>query len=113
MKENIDILKELSTELLEKETLEYMDKEYLSKFSYAVIKPNTYTAGDKSEELGNKWGNVTEYIRNGSWDAIYADSDEQFDSIVKDMQTKAYAAGYEDCVEWCVKEAAVRKSLEE
>lgn len=88
-------------------------KEYLSKFSYAVIKPNTYTAGDKSEELGNKWGNVTEYIRNGSWDAIYADSDEQFDSIVKDMQTKAYAAGYEDCVEWCVKEAAVRKSLEE
>ena len=32
LKENIDILKELSTELLEKETLEYMDLEkYISK----------------------------------------------------------------------------------
>lgn len=70
-------------------------KEYLSRFSYSVSKPNTYTVSTKSEELSNEWGVVTEYIKNGSWDAIYAESEEEFDRIVSKMQQDALEAGYE------------------
>lgn len=88
-------------------------KEYLTGFSYAVSKPNTYTASSKSETLGNEWAKVTEYIRNGSWEAVYAKSDAEFERIVKKMQKDANAAGYADCVAWCKKEAAARKASEE
>ncbi len=88
-------------------------KEYLSQFTYSVSKPNTYTASAKSEELGNEWALVTEYIRNGSWDAIYAETEEEFEAIVDTMQQNALEAGYEDCVAWCEEEAARRKASEE
>lgn len=88
-------------------------KEYLEKFDYSVSKPNTYSAGTKSEDLGNKWAAVSSCIRQGSWDAIYADSPEQFEAIVAAMKQQAEAAGYGDCMAWCENEAALRKSTEE
>ncbi len=88
-------------------------REYLSGFSYAVAKPHTYTASSKSPELGEKWGRVTEIIRNGSWDAVYAQTKAEFEQVLADMYRKAQAAGYADCIRWCEQEAARRKSLEE
>ncbi len=88
-------------------------KEYLMQFSYSVSKPNTYTAGEKSEELGNEWSAVSDCIKNGSWDAIYADTPEEFDAIVAQMKQDAEASGYADCVSWCENEAALRKASEE
>lgn len=88
-------------------------KEYLMGFHYASAKPNTYSAGSKSEELGNKWSAVTEIIRDGSWKAVFANSDAEFDQIVADMQNAANAAGYADCTAWCQNEAAARKASEE
>lgn len=88
-------------------------KDYLTQFAYAVSKPNTYSASTKSDELGSEWAKVTEYIRNGSWDAIFADSDAEFDAIVADMKKSAEKAGYADCVKWCEKEAKARKATEE
>lgn len=88
-------------------------KEYLSRFSYSISKPNTYSASAKPEEIGAKWGAVTEYIRNGSWDAIYADSEKEFEQIIDKLQQNAAEAGYEECVAWCEAEAARRKASEE
>lgn len=88
-------------------------KEYLSKFTYSVSKPNTYTASSKSEELGIKWGAVTECIRDGSWNAIFAETEGEFETIVDRMQQQAIEAGYEECVAWCEAEAALRKAAEE
>ena len=56
---------------------------------------------------------VTEYIRNGSWEAIYAETESEFEKIVNKMQQDAIEAGYEECVAWCKAEAARRKASEE
>ncbi len=88
-------------------------REYLSNFEYSVSKPNTYTAATKSEELGNKWSDVATCVKEGSWDAIYAKSEAEFEEIVLKMRQDASAKGYEECVQWCQKEAALRKASEE
>ncbi len=88
-------------------------REYLSGFDYTISKPNTYTASSKSEELGSKWAAVSQCIRDGSWDAIYAESEEEFWQIVEQMQQTAEESGYADCVAWCETEAAARRASEE
>lgn len=88
-------------------------REYLSGFRYSVAKPHTYTASTKSPELGDEWDRVTEIIRDGSWDAVFADTDAQLEQVLADMYQKAQAAGYADCIRWCEKEARRRKALEE
>lgn len=88
-------------------------KEYLSRFGHSISRPHTYTASSKSQELGEIWGRVTQIIRDGSWDAVFAQTPEEFEQILADMYRQAKAAGYETCVQWCEKEAALRKSLEE
>ncbi len=88
-------------------------REYLSDFTYSVSKPNTYTASGKSDALQEKWDVVAACIKEGSWDAIYADSEEEFDRIVADMCEKAEAAGYEKCIRWCEHEAGLRKAAEQ
>lgn len=88
-------------------------REYLSGFGYSVSRPNTYTAGNKPADVAEQWTNVTAIVREGSWDAIYAESEEEFDRIVDEMQQKAKDAGYENCTQWCKKEAAIRKASEQ
>lgn len=88
-------------------------REYLSNFQYSISKPNTYSASSKPEELGKAWGSVTEIIRNGSWDAIFAETEEEFEKKVEKMREDAEAAGYEDCRAWCVQEAELRRTSEE
>lgn len=87
--------------------------EYLSGFQYSISKPNTYTASAKSPRLGETWGKVTEIIRNGSWDAVFADSSEEFETVIAKMYRQAEEAGHAECVQWCEEEAARRKALEE
>lgn len=87
--------------------------EYLSGFQYSISKPNTYTASTKSPQLGETWGKVTEIIRNGSWDAVFADSSKEFETVIAKMYRQAEEAGYAECVQWCEEEAARRKALEE
>lgn len=88
-------------------------KEYLSGFKHSISKPHTYTASSKSPELTEIWSKVTQIIRDGSWDAIFAPTEEAFTQTLADMYQQAAAAGYETCVQWCEKEAALRRSLEE
>lgn len=89
-------------------TLEYM------KTKNCVVVPETaYEASEKSEGLQKAWENVANCIVTESWNAIYAESDEEFEQIVAKMIADAEACGYEQCMTWCEQEAMRRYALEE
>jgi len=71
-----------------------------------------YTAGVKSRELNLTWEQVIRCIKEGSWRAIYANSDAEFDEIVKQMIIDAYDYGYEQCVEYILDEVEARRDAE-
>lgn len=87
--------------------------DYMEKGNYVVSPGTSYTKSEKSDELKTTWSQVTTEITNGSWKAIYADTDAEYDKIVNDMIRKCNKYGYDECVSWTANEAAKRKSLED
>ncbi|MBQ9142344.1 MAG: hypothetical protein IJX63_11235 [Lachnospiraceae bacterium] len=87
--------------------------EYIKSKNYVVIPATHYEAAEKGENLEAVWEQVAERIVKGSWDAIYAESEEAFERIVSEMITEAKKLGYEECVAWCNYEAVRRHKLEE
>lgn len=87
--------------------------EYLNNRPHAVAIGSAYSPLPKGDELEIIWEQVTTVIKDYTWKAIYADSDEQFDAIVEEMITKANEYGYDQCVEYSMNEAARRKELED
>lgn len=88
--------------------------EYLKKNKQiAVSLGTTYSATPKTSELDTTWKQVKQAIVTGSWKAIYAKSDAEFDKIVKDMQNQAKSYGYDKCVEYQKNEASIRKGLDD
>lgn len=88
--------------------------EYLENSDKMAISLGTsYSESPKSDELMTTWKQVAEAIKSYSWQAIYAKTDAEFDSIVEEMRAKAYDYGYEECVEFQENEAAIRKALED
>ena len=87
--------------------------EYLDTIKHIVAPPTTFKLADKSAELKAIWDNVASIIKKYSWDAIYADSDAQFDQIVSNMMAEADAAGYAQCTTWAKEQAALRQVAEE
>ena len=59
-----------------------------------------------------KWNQVTECIKNGTWNAIYAKTDAEYDSIVSKMISDAKSYGYDDCIAHTVKQAERRAAAE-
>lgn len=88
--------------------------EYLENNGHIAVKIGTnYTAPAKDAELSTVWAQVQDCIKTYSWQAIYAATDEEYDSIVSEMITKANEYGYQQCVEFQQKEAETRKALED
>jgi len=87
--------------------------EYLTGFDYIISPGTTYSAGTKSDELQVVWDQVTSCIKTNTWKAIYAESDEEFDSIVAEMIQQADDYGYDQCVEFQLGEAELRKAAED
>lgn len=87
--------------------------DYMEQGKYVVSPGTSYAKSEKSDELKTTWSQVTNEIKNGSWKAIYADSDAEYNKIVNDMIKKCNNYGYEECVSWTANEAAKRKSLED
>lgn len=87
--------------------------DYLKSKNYKVAPATTYSDSVRSDELQVVWDQVTNCIVTGSWNCIYAESDGQFNMLLKKMINDAKAYGYEDCVNWCLQEAAIRHELEE
>jgi len=72
----------------------------------------SYSMGRRSRELTTTWSQVRECIKAGSWSAIYAGSNAEFNQIVDKMIADARAYGYDECVEWTRQEAALRRAAE-
>lgn len=87
--------------------------EYMESGKYVVAPLTSYSQSTKDDELKTTWNQVTECITNGSWNAIYAKNDAEFDKIVTNMKKDAAKYGYDTCVEWSKNEAAIKRSLEE
>lgn len=87
--------------------------ERLKQTNYIVSPGTTYSAGVKSDELQVVWNQVATCIKDNSWKAIYASSDEEFDAIVADMIAQANEYGYDQCVEFQENEAKIRAAAED
>lgn len=86
--------------------------EYIKGHSYVVIPEVYYEATEKSSELQEAWKQVAECIEKGSWDAVYAKSEDEFEDIIERMQAEAMELGYEKCMAWCEYETMRRGKLE-
>ncbi|GHV39469.1 hypothetical protein FACS189490_03130 [Clostridia bacterium] len=78
----------------------------------SVAVGSTFSLATRSDELNTTWTQVTTAVKNGTWKAIYATSDAEFDQLVAQMITDAKAYGYDECIEWAKPEAARRAQLE-
>lgn len=88
-------------------------EEYMESGNYLVSLASAYTSGKKGEEFQTKWDQTKKCIVDGSWKAIYAKSDAEFNDIVNQMIEDAKAYYYDECVEWSLQEAALRKAAED
>lgn len=86
--------------------------EYLEQGKYTVAPGTSFSLEAKDDELKTTWAQVTDEIVNGSWKALFADTDKEFDELVDKMISNAKKYGYDTCVEWTEKQAAARHELE-
>ena len=87
---------------------------YMNTVNYTVVPVvSTYHEPARDAELELKWNQVKTTVVNGSWNAMYAKSDAEFDSIVAKMRSDADAYGYAECVDWCREQAAIKFSMQE
>lgn len=84
----------------------------MEQTNYRLAPGTMYSAGVKSDELQVVWNQVATCIKENSWKAIYAKTDEEFDQIVADMISQANEYGYDQCVEFQENEAKLRAEAE-
>ncbi len=87
--------------------------EYFEMGKFTVSPGTSYVASTKSDDLKTVWKQVTDCIKNESWNAIYAKSDAEFDKCVAKMRKETAGYGYDKCLEWSQQEAEKRKALED
>ncbi|MCL2819875.1 MAG: hypothetical protein FWD38_03490 [Oscillospiraceae bacterium] len=88
------------------------EDDYITNNGSTIAIASRYSATRRDRELLTIWTQVTNTIKEGSWNAIYAESDDEYDQIVAKMITDAHAFGYEQCIEWILPEAVARKNAE-
>jgi multiple sugar transport system substrate-binding protein/putative aldouronate transport system substrate-binding protein len=87
--------------------------EYLASRPYTLSPGTTYSPTPKSDSLTVTWNQVSESVKNYSWKAMFASSDAEFDSIIKEMITTAESYGLADCNDYQKNEATKRKAAED
>lgn len=87
------------------------EQECLDQTDYSFIPMANYSESTRSPELDLKWQQVIKELKNGSWQAMYAKSDAEFDEIIARTLANCKGYGYDDCVEWCVQEAQTKFGL--
>lgn len=82
-------------------------QQYLESTNYRVIKAYSgWTETAKDDTLKTSYEQIKKCIVNNSWQAIYAESEGQFNYIVQNMIKQCDAYGYADYVEWAELQAA-------
>jgi multiple sugar transport system substrate-binding protein/putative aldouronate transport system substrate-binding protein len=85
------------------------EDEYLTLHNQkAVVTASDFVYDTRSVELEQKYKQVSTAIRDGTWRAIYAANDAEFDRLVADMIRQAKGFGYDECVAWDLGQAARR-----
>ncbi len=87
--------------------------EYLDTKKYSVAIGTPFSLATRSDELDVVWQLVTQTIKDYSWKAIYAKTDDEYNSIVKEMQQKANDYGYAECCDFMREQAKIRKEYED
>jgi len=77
------------------------EQEYLEKNNFkTIVVASDYVAERKPVELDQKYVQVSNAIKNGSWRAIYAANDAEFSRIIQEMTALAIGFGYDECLAW-------------
>lgn len=86
---------------------------YMETVNY-LLNPTVsdFSLPEKDAELDLKWNQVKVAVVNGSWNAMYAKDDAEFESIVSQMRSEAESYGYQDCVDWCKEQAQIKFSMQ-
>ena len=85
------------------------DDELLEKRNLkAIAIASDYVMDVRSDDLEQKWVQVSNAVKNGSWRAIYASSDTEYNRIVTDMIGQAKAFGYDECLVWNIEQGILR-----
>lgn len=78
-------------------------KEYVVKNDLLVLKKTVYTGKapeERSELLKQKQGQVATIIKDYSWKCVFSKNDTEFNSLIKEMTTKAKGLGYDEVLKW-------------
>lgn len=71
--------------------------EYLEKNNMLVVAPgSSYSIPEADSNITTVRGQCKSTVVDNSWKMIFASSDDEFSSILKDMQTTAKGLGYDD-----------------
>lgn len=93
---------------------QYTFQEYMNTTNFKVALGTSYTESKRSDELQIIWEQVAECLVNYTWQAIYAENDDEYNRIVNEMITKCGEYDPDGlCLAWCEAEADLRNSLEE
>jgi multiple sugar transport system substrate-binding protein/putative aldouronate transport system substrate-binding protein len=87
--------------------------EYMASGNYRISPASSYVSGTKDEEFKTKWTQTTNCITTYSWNAIYAESDAEYDQIVAEMIEQANSYYYQECLDWSKEQAAIRYACEQ
>ncbi len=87
--------------------------QYMISGNYTVSPSSEYVEADRSGDFDTTWTQVANCIVTNTWKAIYATSDDEYEKIVADMIKEANDLGYQQCVDWCIEQAAIRKAAED
>lgn len=86
--------------------------EYMTRHEYTVSRPNTYVASDMPQVLYDELPALTQVVKDYSWKAIMADSDEEYDRLVDEMKEAASQLRYDEYADYYTIEASRRKAAE-
>jgi len=85
------------------------EDEYLEKGNFkSLVVASDYVKPKRDDELEQKYAQVSNAIKNGSWRAIYAENDAEFDKILNETINQAKAFGYDECVKWDQEQGKIR-----
>lgn len=92
----------------------YDTQEYMNTVNYKVSLATAYSESAQSDDLKVVWQQVAKCIVDYSWRAIYSTSDDEFNKNVEEMLAKCKEYDPDDqCLNWCLNEAALRCSYED
>lgn len=81
-------------------------KEYLVKNKMIAVSPVTiFTAASPDTTVQQKMNQIKTIIVQDSWKMVFAKNDAEYNSLLKDMTTKAKGLGYDDVVKFWITQA--------